>query len=109
MNASIVYLKDKDGTGSMHVCAKGDKGAVAYVREHEKIWHEGGSVGRAKILKDRRSPCPDKLANRADSTQEMIAEIECLRARCAQLEKALEPFASRATDFRFTPAATGLV
>jgi len=26
-----VYLRDIDGTGSMHVCAKGDPGAVAYV------------------------------------------------------------------------------
>lgn len=26
-----VYLRDLDGTGSMHVCAKGDPGAVEYV------------------------------------------------------------------------------
>ena len=27
----IVYLRDLDGSGSMHVCAEGDKGAVAYM------------------------------------------------------------------------------
>lgn len=26
-----VYLRDLDGTGSMHVCAKGDPGAVEYL------------------------------------------------------------------------------
>ena len=26
-----VYLRDLDGTGSMHVCAKGDPGAVEYI------------------------------------------------------------------------------
>lgn len=29
--------------------------------------------------------CPDKLANRADSTQEMIAEIERLREALVQI------------------------
>lgn len=31
INCDVVYLRDLDGTGSMHVCAKGDPGAVAYV------------------------------------------------------------------------------
>lgn len=27
-----VYMRDLDGTGSMHVCAKGDPGAIEYVK-----------------------------------------------------------------------------
>lgn len=27
----LVYLRDLDGTGSMHVCAKNDPGAIAYM------------------------------------------------------------------------------
>lgn len=27
----LVYLRDLDGTGSMHVCAQGDSGAVEYI------------------------------------------------------------------------------
>lgn len=28
--SDLVYLRDLDGTGSMHVCSKGDPGAIAY-------------------------------------------------------------------------------
>ena len=30
MASELVYLRDLDGTGSMHVCASGDDGAIAY-------------------------------------------------------------------------------
>lgn len=29
-DTNTVYLRDLDGTGSMHVCSKGDAGAIAY-------------------------------------------------------------------------------
>lgn len=29
--APVVYLRDVDGTGSLHPCSKGDEGAIAYV------------------------------------------------------------------------------
>lgn len=47
---SSVWLRDIDGTGSMHVCAKGDPGAVEYalksrlVEECAKI-AEGSGAG----------------------------------------------------------------
>ena len=28
--SNIIYMRDLDGTGSMHPCLKGDPGAVAY-------------------------------------------------------------------------------
>ena len=30
MASELVYLRDLDGTGSMHICASGDDGAIAY-------------------------------------------------------------------------------
>ena len=31
MSAGSVYLRDLDGTGSLHVCAEGDPGAIEFV------------------------------------------------------------------------------
>lgn len=31
----VIYMKDVDGTGSLHPCLKGDPGALRYVREDE--------------------------------------------------------------------------
>ena len=33
---SIAYLRDEDGTGSLHACSKGDLGAIHYVPLNEK-------------------------------------------------------------------------
>ena len=30
--AEVIYAKNVDDTGSMHMCSKGDDGAVAYIR-----------------------------------------------------------------------------
>lgn len=32
LNGDVVYMRDLDGTGSMHVCAERDAGAVAYIK-----------------------------------------------------------------------------
>lgn len=29
--APVIYLRDLDGTGSLHLCDKGDEGALVYV------------------------------------------------------------------------------
>ena len=35
MSDNILYARDLDGTGSMHVCSKGDPGAVAFAPVHQ--------------------------------------------------------------------------
>lgn len=37
--SNIIYMRDLDGTGSMHPCLEGDPGAVAYepVNEDKKV------------------------------------------------------------------------
>lgn len=39
--ASVIYMRDVDGTGSLHPCSKGDPGALAYVPAETSAEVEG--------------------------------------------------------------------
>lgn len=84
--SDIVYLRDLDGTGSMHVCSKGDPGAIAYapaalpavsapvaVRVKPLEW-EPNAIG--KPWHSARCPWGDYYAQWDDETQAWFASLE---------------------------------
>ncbi len=55
----VVYLRDLDGSGSMHVCAKGDPGALPYVYDGDfagvyavSLADQGAARRQAKELRE---------------------------------------------------------
>ena len=59
MASELVYLRDLDGTGSMHVCASGDDGAIAYAPadtrpapEYAGLVERLGDAELQRLLKD---------------------------------------------------------
>jgi len=70
-DTAIAWLRDLDGTGSLHVCAKDDPGAFPIY---------GAEDTKADLVK--------RLRNSADATREAAGRIEALNKRVRAVEHA---------------------
>ena len=100
MASELVYLRDLDGTGSMHVCASGDDGAIAYAPADTRPAPEyAGLVERLTMddaMRFMETACRnwDNFAINHDDADDMRVALENFRATAltalAERNKVLE-------------------